>query len=119
MSTTTTSDRPSDKTFTKRVIWSCKCGRKAFDYTATRRYLGTDKWGVKKWSEARLSRVREDGLAYDYSSDAFCPKCDRYRDSTIVNGRVGSHKCDARCTNATGSNCECQCGGKHHGAGWL
>lgn len=24
-------------------------------------------------------------------------------------------KCDARCENATGHDCECACGGKHHG----
>jgi hypothetical protein len=28
-----------------------------------------------------------------------------------------NHKCDARCLNATGFNCECSCGGKNHGAG--
>lgn len=27
------------------------------------------------------------------------------------------HKCDARCRNAKGHNCECSCGGKNHGAG--
>jgi hypothetical protein len=27
------------------------------------------------------------------------------------------HKCDARCTNARGFRCECECGGKNHGAG--
>lgn len=29
--------------------------------------------------------------------------------------RPSLHKCDARCLNATGHNCECQCGGKNHG----
>ena len=28
------------------------------------------------------------------------------------------HKCDARCQNAKGRNCECSCGGKFHGAGY-
>lgn len=28
-----------------------------------------------------------------------------------------NHKCDARCRNAKGGNCECSCGGKYHGAG--
>lgn len=28
-----------------------------------------------------------------------------------------NHKCDARCRNAKGHNCECSCGGKFHGAG--
>jgi hypothetical protein len=27
------------------------------------------------------------------------------------------HKCDARCLNAKGHNCECACGGSNHGAG--
>lgn len=26
------------------------------------------------------------------------------------------HKCDARCINAKGPNCECSCGGHNHGA---
>jgi hypothetical protein len=25
------------------------------------------------------------------------------------------HKCDARCLNAKGHTCECECGGKNHG----
>ena len=25
------------------------------------------------------------------------------------------HKCDARCQNAKGHNCECSCGGENHG----
>jgi len=27
------------------------------------------------------------------------------------------HKCDARCVNATGHDCECSCGGENHGRG--
>lgn len=35
-----------------------------------------------------------------------------------VKGRFNAEvKCDARCTGARGHNCECQCGGKNHGAG--
>lgn len=33
-----------------------------------------------------------------------------------VEGRFSeAHKCDARCMNATGPNCECSCGGQNHG----
>lgn len=28
------------------------------------------------------------------------------------------HKCDARCMNAKGHNCECSCGGANHGKGF-
>lgn len=31
--------------------------------------------------------------------------------------RPSNHKCDARCQNAKGHNCECSCGGQFHGAG--
>lgn len=31
----------------------------------------------------------------------------------------GGHKCDLRCENATGFNCNCQCQGKNHGKGSL
>jgi hypothetical protein len=34
-----------------------------------------------------------------------------------VSGRYSdARKCDARCTGATGPDCECQCGGHNHGA---
>lgn len=29
--------------------------------------------------------------------------------------RPSLHKCDARCMNAKGHNCECSCGGANHG----
>lgn len=28
-----------------------------------------------------------------------------------------NHKCGAKCRSAKGSQCECECGGKYHGAG--
>ena len=28
-----------------------------------------------------------------------------------------NHKCGARCRNSKGGQCECECGGKYHGAG--
>ena len=35
-----------------------------------------------------------------------------------VEGRYSAaHKCGARCLSATGTSCECQCGGQNHGAG--
>jgi hypothetical protein len=35
----------------------------------------------------------------------------------MVNGTVrGAVKCTSRCTSATGSDCECECGGDNHGA---
>lgn len=35
----------------------------------------------------------------------------------IVNGRRSAVPCRARCVNATGQDCECECGGTNHGRG--
>lgn len=36
----------------------------------------------------------------------------------VSEGRKKSkHECGARCTNATGPNCDCKCKGKNHGSG--
>lgn len=36
-----------------------------------------------------------------------------------IRGTVSTkHKCDSRCLNAKGHDCECSCGGKNHGAGF-
>lgn len=35
----------------------------------------------------------------------------------VVKGRYSENRaCDARCTGASGHNCECQCGGRNHGS---
>jgi len=36
---------------------------------------------------------------------------------TPIVARTSEHKCDSRCTNAVGPNCDCSCGGKNHGSG--
>lgn len=37
-------------------------------------------------------------------------------DRTILYSlKPSMHKCDARCMNARGHNCECSCGGANHG----
>ena len=41
--------------------------------------------------------------------------CGGQMKSAKVVGRESDHVCDARCTNATGPNCECSCKGKNHG----
>jgi hypothetical protein len=54
-------------------------------------------------------------------------KCGACQGPIEIMGRVNgctSHletrcKCDARCTNAKGPNCDCSCGGANHGKGML
>ena len=42
---------------------------------------------------------------------------DIVRTITYRTHKPSLHICDGRCYNAAGSSCECQCGGKNHGAG--
>jgi len=49
-----------------------------------------------------------------------CPCGAGYISWSRVDGVVSEkHTCDARCTNAIGPSCECSCGGKNHGKGWV
>lgn len=50
-----------------------------------------------------------------------CPTCGSiFIKSQPIKGHYSKdHKCDARCENATGPNCECQCGGENHGKAHL
>lgn len=46
-----------------------------------------------------------------------CPGCGQTVAGAPVKGRFNEEiKCNARCTGATGHQCECSCGGKNHGA---
>lgn len=47
---------------------------------------------------------------------ARCPEHGVYRLQPIKGRLVPDHKCDARCTSATGPKCDCSCGGANHGA---
>lgn len=119
MNLTDASVTPAARVSTVRVIFKCRCGRKAYDYTRTRTSRGVDKFGTVRWGEPTFTRITDDGKVTNISWDAFCDKCKTYKKSTHVHGTKSDHKCDARCTNATGASCDCQCGGKNHGAGWL
>lgn len=118
MNTLDTATNPNVRISTRRVIWTCPCGTKAYDYTATRRLSYIDKFGVKKWCEAVLTR-EVDGTARDISHDYACPTCKRHRKSARVEGRVTEHKCGAPCLASKGPVCECSCGGANHGGNHL
>lgn len=46
-----------------------------------------------------------------------CPEHGKFFPMRALVGRtVPEHKCDSRCTSATGPKCDCSCGGANHGA---
>jgi len=53
-----------------------------------------------------------------FSPAIACRSCGKMRWAYAVRGIFRANvKCDARCTEAKGHNCECSCGGRNHGAG--
>lgn len=51
-----------------------------------------------------------------------CPDCGRLHPSgrrIIYSKKPSLHACNSKCMGAIGPNCECRCGGKNHGAGFL
>lgn len=95
---------------TKQIRYSFRCPRcktvQATDYTQQQGGFYTT------WRTL-------DGKDQFFQDDLPCTTCGRERHANPVKGRPSNKKCDARCTGATGHNCECQCGGKNHGADYL
>lgn len=57
----------------------------------------------------------------DYHADLVtvaCPDCDRPVSAERIYGTVTGMACDPRCEGATGTSCDCGCGGKNHGGIW-
>jgi len=50
-----------------------------------------------------------------------CPSCNGPASKKMVmdthKAARPRHQCGPKCTSATGPNCDCQCGGRNHGAG--
>ena len=45
-----------------------------------------------------------------------CSECNQPGDPIVINGtHSDTVACDERCTDATGTRCECSCEGDHHG----
>jgi hypothetical protein len=60
-------------------------------------------------------------LPYDLNGlgvAARCPDHGVYKLSYLKGHLAPDHKCDARCTTATGPSCDCSCGGANHGAAY-
>jgi hypothetical protein len=51
-----------------------------------------------------------------------CPACNgphRAARRVVYTPQPKPHLCNAKCICARGPNCECACGGKNHGAGFI
>lgn len=109
------------QTKTVNLIAKCKCCKAAVRSTVAMECRSVDnehpEYYLRKvrhyrrmvggfWIEAHYFRF----------PPAKCPTCQKEIYGKPIDGRVNpDHPCDARCTGATGHNCECACGGANHG----
>lgn len=68
---------------------------------------------------AEGEKLAREGRLFAYG---VCPDCGRLHPSgrrISYSKKPSMHVCNSLCMGATGPNCECGCGGKNHGAGFI
>lgn len=95
-----------------------KCANKACKHVSTRMVTrvsvskGMTRWGEKQFRTALFFENREMNTLHVME----CPKCGgRFLGKPVKGIKNEQVPCNAKCTNATGPNCECSCGGMNHG----
>lgn len=99
------------------VIYRCKAkGCKFIKRTEIDRYE-CEEGRVNQVAQIRYTvKVIRYGQLRERSIQAMtCPDCSRFIAPQSIQGRViDTIKCGARCVNAVGPACDCQCGGENH-----
>ncbi len=84
-------------------------------------YIGRCKVKGCKFAKQVINTEIIDGwnIKKNYPQAIECPEHKRpvYFEPVNYKHKEG-HKCDARCMNARGPNCECSCGGENHGSSY-
>ena len=115
---------PTDSKQTRYNTTRCQCGAitstLAGERIGSRRLdagISAGRQVVSGWVSVHASASGE-VVVSNGSAVVKCRGCWRTHLASPVRGRYRADKrCDARCTSAIGHKCECQCGGKNHGAG--
>jgi len=94
----------------RRYIVKCRCG-----FTAAFNAVNSCIRTVSKHGTDAL--VTDQGAIELRNGVARCT-CRRELIIHPVKARITTHVCSATCRNAKGPNCDCSCGGAHHGAGF-
>lgn len=83
-------------------------------------YIATEKgWILRLTLDGIESSTVKTVRSANQFAAGLCPNCGKQHFADRVISRpsnASNHKCDGRCLNARGKNCECSCKGKNHGA---
>ena len=106
-------EKPADKI--RRYACKCLSCKASFSTDRTVRFIG---WTLVRNGTGDFYHRPE---WYPVGHFPACPSCgcDSVDGKPIKGTYFPAHKCDARCTNARGHICECECGGVNHGKGRL
>lgn len=99
-----------------RVIY--KCTRKACNKVRRVEYPHFDvvRVGVGMYERKGKKFFRlDEKRGKVFAGNDFTCECGGHCTQDVIKGFKTEHVCDARCTGATGHNCECSCGGANHG----
>lgn len=111
--------RTSSRRFIGKCHKSCGAALAVDTQVTTVREYGRD--GIRVTASRSMARF-SDGTSQQVWNGRVslpCTKCSRSILLSSVCGIVTEHKCGAKCLNSKGHVCECSCGGKNHGAGYL
>ena len=78
----------------------------------------SNKEASVRFPGVKVKRYDSFSVMVGYTTDAM-PLMEEILPITRViryNENGSKHECDSRCRNAKGSDCECSCGGRYHGA---
>lgn len=109
-------------TFIARCNRCTKTAREAGNaraIVATRSTLWQEQRGGWFWftSESAPDPITRTGQPVMCDITIPCRSCGQPRRADRMNGKhVAEIPCNAKCTSATGPNCDCSCGGSNHGA---
>lgn len=95
---------------------SCKAISRR-DYTEQRKSVVGKGMYMRETMRFGLQRASRFVFA---SEDMCCPRCGKESwNAKKIDGFATATRCDARCSDAKGHTCECACGGKNHGKGFM
>jgi len=102
------------KTRTNKIATCKSCGTTRRIEVLSRRWFNASSKSLTPTPS--FERIKINGIpSQDSRTRELLTCCGSALPFKAIKGKVTDHKCGAKCRSAKGGDCECSCGGKHHG----
>ena len=91
-----------------------KCKAKGCRHALRTNYSDIQDLTTEQYKAGDFDRARG-FMIYGVQPFGICPEHGAFVLKFMKGHLAPDHECDARCTGATGPNCDCACGGENHG----